>query len=391
MQVFKTYFKILKKRLAPLLIYGVLFLGITLMATSSYRNNKAGEFQVQKVPVTVVNEDGQSELTDGFLKYLEKYVTYIKVDDTKEARKDALFYRKVHYIITIPAGFAKSFLAGDNVSLTKQTIPDSIEAVSVDNAVNNYFNTVKLYLKHVPDINYDELNSYVEQNLQEQTQVTFDLARQDSQRNSDEFNKFYYNYLGYIIIAVFIVAVSTIMLSYQDINIRRRHNASPVTIRSMNLQLLFGNLIFAFCYLAVFLTAGYFFNPFRKLDTNLVLSWINASVFAVVALSISYLVGITVSSKKAVSAISTAVSLSLAFISGMFVPQEYLGAAVLKVASFTPSYWYIRANNTIQQLTSYEWGNISDIFGMMAIQIGFAAAIISVALVISKRKSQQAN
>jgi len=123
----------------------------------------------------------------------------------------------------------------------------------------------------------------------------------------------------------------------------------------------------------------------------MVLYWVNATVFALTALSLSYLVGITVKSRKAVAALSTALSLSLAFISGMFVPQEYLGDSVLKVASFTPTYWYIKANNSIMNITNFKWDNISGIIAMMAIQLGFAAAIISIAMVVSKRKSQQAN
>ncbi|HKL80385.1 MAG TPA: ABC transporter permease, partial [Mobilitalea sp.] len=72
-------------------------------------------------------------------------------------------------------------------------------------------------------------------------------------------------------------------------------------------------------------------------------------------------------------------------------PQEFMGDAVMKVARFTPSYWFVKSNNTIASITKYNFKNLSDIFGMMGIQIGFAAAIISIALVVSKRKRQQAN
>jgi ABC-2 type transport system permease protein len=72
------------------------------------------------------------------------------------------------------------------------------------------------------------------------------------------------------------------------------------------------------------------------------------------------------------------------------VPQQVLTAPVLKVARFTPSYWYVKAYNAIQGITSLHWSNLSEVIGCMAIQLGFAAAIISIALVVSKRKRQQA-
>jgi ABC-2 type transport system permease protein len=48
----------------------------------------------------------------------------------------------------------------------------------------------------------------------------------------------------------------------------------------------------------------------------------------------------------------------------------------------------VKANNAIGNLSSLQWPELSKIFGYMAIELGFAAAIISVALVISKRKTQ---
>lgn len=389
MQVFKTYFHILKTQLTSILIYGGIFLGLTILLTNSYNKEEEQNFKTKKVPAVVVNEDSDNAFLDGFIKYLEDYVVYADIEDNEEARKDALFYRKVQYILTIPEGFTNDFLAGKEVSMTKQIIPDSVEAVSVDNAVNNYLNMAKVYTKYVSDVNYDTLNNYIKENLSKQTKVSFDTKKNEGNNNTS-FNNYYFNYLGYIMIAVFIIGVSTVMLSFQNLDIRRRHHASPITVRSMNLQLLLGNLVFILCYLVIFIAAGYFLNPIKKLNANLLLYWLNALVFAITALSLSYLVGLTVKSKKAVAAISTAISLSLAFISGMFVPQEFLGKTVLRVASFTPTYWFIKANNIIQSLTKFGWDQVSDVFGMMAIQLGFAAAIISIALVVSKRKSQQA-
>jgi ABC-2 type transport system permease protein len=125
------------------------------------------------------------------------------------------------------------------------------------------------------------------------------------------------------------------------------------------------------------------------MNANTVLFWLNSFTFALVILSVSYLIGISVKSRKAISAISTAASVGLAFLSGMFVPQEFLGSPVLKVASFTPVYWFVKANNAIETVTQATWSQLSGIASYMAIQLGFAAAIISIALVVSKRKRQQ--
>ena len=389
MQVFRTYFKIMKKQMVPILIYAIMFLSMTIIIISNMKVENT-DYKVSKVNIMVVNEDGESEFVEGILNYLGQYVNYVKTEEDEEARKDALFYRKVEYILTIPEGFTNKFMSEGMIGLQKEAVPDSTEAISVDSAINNYLHMSKVYLEHVPNITDKDLYSYVANNLEKQIQVSLEVPAAEAVVFSNGFNANYYNYLGYILIATLITGVSIVMFSFQGLDIRRRHSASGISGRNMNLQLLFANLIFVLTYLLLFMAAGFLINKDRVVNANTCMTWLNAIVFSLTVLSISYLVGISVKSRKAVSALGIGLSLSMAFISGIFVPQQYLGDRVLKVASFTPTYWYVKANLAIQGITSVKWNEISGIVGYMAIQIGFAAAIISIALVISKRKRQQA-
>jgi len=390
MQAFKAYFRILKKQLPAILIYCALFVGITAISASNQKGNGSVQFNLTKVPIAIDNNDTENEFIEGFLQYVEKYADFVELKDSDEARSDALFFREVEYIITIPEGFTEEFLAGGEVSLMKQSIPDSTVAISVDRAVNNYLNTAQTYLKYMPEISEKELNKFVLQNLSNETKVSIDRYQKEEKENTNSYYQFFFNTLAYVIVCCFIIGVSTVMLSFSNIDIRRRNLVTPISNRKINLQLILANFIFVMGFLLLFLFAGYLSNPDKGINTNTILFWVNIFTFALTVLSLSYLIGITVKSKKAISALSTSVSLGLAFISGAFVPQEFLGESVLKVASFTPTYWYVRANDAIAALTSFRWDDIYEILGFMAIQIGFAAAIISIALVVSKRKSQQA-
>ncbi len=388
MQVFKTYFKILKKNLVPIIIYSALFLGIAIVISSQITVENA-EFEASKVAIMVVNEDGENEFTEGLLNYISQYATFVEPDEDDQARKDALFNRKVEYILTIPKGFTESFANGSSVNLVKEAVPDSIEAMSIDTAVNNYLNMAKVYLTYTPNINYSDLSNLVAANLKEETKVTIDVQKKDSVTYSNGFNMNFYNNLGYIILSSFITGVSIVMFSFHGLDIRRRHSASPISSRNMNIQLILANLIYVFSFLLLFIIAGYVLNKDRMLNVNTLMTWLNIIVFGITALSISYLVGIAVKNRKAVNAIATTLSLSLAFLSGIFVPQQFLADPVLKAASFTPTYWFVKANNAIEGITSLHWSEISEIIGYMAIELGFAAAIFSIALVVSKRKRQQ--
>lgn len=390
MQVFRAYFQILKKHIGSVLLYAALFVGIIIL----YSTNQGGNdnlFVSSKVDAFVVNEDEDSSLIRGFTEYLGQFVNFVDLKEG-DSVKDALYYGKVKYVLTIPEGFAKEFLSNGEIKLTKLTAPDSIEAVTVDNAIDNYFHMVKVYRSYLPKgVSEEELSFYVQASLGKAADVSFNGKVMDSVSTSNSFNKSFYNYLGYIMIAIFIMSVSTIMFSFNGVDIRRRHTAAPISNRKLNVQLILANFIFVLLFMIIFILTGLYLDKNKVINSNTVLYWLNAVVFAAVALSISYLVGISVGSKKTISAISTALSLGLAFLSGMFVPQELLGAPVLRVASFTPSYWFVKGNNMIENITALKWEEVSGVAGTMLIQLGFAATILSITLVVSKRKRQQAN
>jgi len=152
------------------------------------------------------------------------------------------------------------------------------------------------------------------------------------------------------------------------------------------MELITANLIFALvCYGAMmilaFILKGSDMMSYRGL-------WlcINGGVFTIAALSMSYLVGSIIKSKNAQSAIANTLPLGLSFISGTFIPQELLGSKTLAMASLNPIYWYVKANNVIGSLSKISFDTLGPILTYMLIQLGFAAAVFSIALVVSKQQ-----
>ena len=77
MQVFKLYFKIFKQNLFSILVYTGLFVGILVMISLNIRREEEKKFTSKEIPILVVNEDGNNNLIEGFLNYLDAYVTYV--------------------------------------------------------------------------------------------------------------------------------------------------------------------------------------------------------------------------------------------------------------------------------------------------------------------------
>jgi ABC-2 type transport system permease protein len=81
-------------------------------------------------------------------------------------------------------------------------------------------------------------------------------------------------------------------------------------------------------------------------------------------------------------------ALGTSFISGVFVPQEMLGDTVQTLASFTPTYWYILAINEIDTLVDFGSLSLQPTIRYMLIQLGFAIALLAVAMAVIRQKRQ---
>jgi ABC-2 type transport system permease protein len=62
---------------------------------------------------------------------------------------------------------------------------------------------------------------------------------------------------------------------------------------------------------------------------------------------------------------------------------------VVSFAHILPNYYYIVNNERISYLTDFSFGNLSKIFSYMGIQLLFAAGLVILALIITKKQSKQ--
>ena len=188
---------------------------------------------------------------------------------------------------------------------------------------------------------------------------------------------------------ILILGISSLMLVFNDKNLRQRNACSPLSNASFNQQLILFVLLFTGFTWAVMVTICLFFSFNHGLDTNAIYFLINSLVFSVCAASISYLIGLVVKNANVIPAVCNVVTLGLSFFSGVFVPMELLGDSVLKIASFTPTYWYVAANNHIAALRQFNLTSLQPILNCLLMQLGFALAFFTIALVLSKKRKYE--
>lgn len=380
MTVFKNYLKILKSYLTIIIVYTAIFVGLA-MITSSSNGNNSSTYTTTDAKIAVINYDKESKFIENFEKYVDKKAEKISLKDDESSLKDALFFRRVDYIMIVPENYTKDFIAGKDVTIETMQVPDSVGATYSKTIMNKYLNTAKLYL--AAGIDEDTLSTKVEEDLQKDAVIHFEsIEVPDSLENA----QYFYNFSNYTLLSIVIMVVAMVMVSFNEERIRRRTMVSPVSYKSVNRQLLLGNIVTSIGVWLLYVIASIILYKDAMFTTNGVLLMLNSFIFVVFALVFSYLLSQLTTSREVVSGVGNVVGLGSSFIAGSFVPQQYLGSFVLTIAKFTPSYWFIANNIKITNLSSFTMDSLQPIFMNMLIMFGFSVLIYFAIQIVGRLK-----
>ncbi|MDF2802999.1 MAG: transporter permease, partial [Anaerocolumna sp.] len=121
------------------------------------------------------------------------------------------------------------------------------------------------------------------------------------------------------------------------------------------------------------------------LDIYLLLFWINLIAFSFSSLSMSFLMAMLTKKREVNIIVAILLPFILCFISGVFTTQEELGAGLLSIAYFTPTYWFVKGNTTIMN-SGYGQIQILTVIPVILSQLLFSIAIFCIALMVNKEK-----
>lgn len=385
MQVFKLCMNIIKKDMPVLSIYVFVFLLVSLLmsANMASEQQKMTSFTQSKSSIAFINKE-DTPLIKGLKEELKNTANFVNLPDKNDALQDALFFRTVSYILRIPEGFTESFMNGDDIKIEKTIVPDSFSNIYIDLSIDKYFNAARLYVQNINGITQDELVSYLKEDLAESSQVEVKTNGEKEENNS--YTNYFFNYFSYSIMSVIILGMGALIMVFNNRDLKMRNGCSPVSTTSMNLQFVLGNLVFTFASWLIMILLLFAVNFKNMNNRNTFYFILNSFIFAFCCSSISYLIGNLVKNPNAMPAVSNVVSLGLSFISGAFVPQELLSDSVLKIASFAPTYWFVKANNAIAGLTQFDFPHLKPVYSDMLILACFSLAFFAVALVVGKKR-----
>ena len=235
MTVFKTFFKIVNKYKFTILLYTVML--IIFAGFNMQTSDNSMSFVASKPDVLIANNDENRKLTNNLVNYIESNCNIIDIEDTEEARNDALFYRDVNYIIYIPENYSRDFLDGLNPEIEIKSTGNG-ESSYAEMMLTRYIKIANIYQKETQ--NEEELIDKINNALLNEVQIEV-----TSKLDTDNLSRatFYYNFLNYIILAGCVYLICLILSSFREEKIRKRTIISSMNYKKHNRQLLLSNAI----------------------------------------------------------------------------------------------------------------------------------------------------
>lgn len=376
MQVFKLFFKIAKTKWLATLI----FLGIFLLILNfTDVGGGAQSFSTSKMSLTVYDHDN-TDASKRLYEHLKKNNEIVEIEDDKDKIIDALYITSTNYVIDIKEGYAERLAKGETDGLfTTRYLHDSYTNKLADSTLDDYVGTVKAYL--AGGMEFDKALDAAEEALDIKTDVTMETFSDDSPAAKSAS---FFNYMPYALLSIIVSVLCPVLIAMNKKEVGFRTKCSSIKLSSVSAQTVAASGIFVAIIWVFLMILGVGKNG-GMFTGNMWYAVLNSVAFTLVCVAVALLFSELGIDDNAQAFATQVLGLGMAFLCGMFVPQEMLSSGVLAAARFLPAYWYVRANDMVCGMST-ETFKLSTVLTCIGIQLLFAAAIFAVSLIVKKQK-----
>jgi len=371
MTVFKYFIKIGLKNKWVIIMYIAIFFVMTLLnSTDAMKREEA--FEETRLNIGIIDKSN-SELSSSLKDYLKEKNNIVATKEDEEYIKEQIFLEIADAVIIIPEDFTERVIEKEEAIIIYKDDrkPHSIQ---IENQINKF-----LAFANITYQNGQFALGDVKEALKENTQVHV-LSKSGFFENSsiETWFRYYFNFTGYVILAVYIAIIGIVMSDFRDERIDNRRKISSKKLLEFNKEIYLGQLTLAIAVTSVFIIASILLMGRYIGHIYYIKYLINLMVFSLSILCLTFLINNITRNKHVITTLSTVLSLGSSFISGVMVPQELLGEKVLLVAKFFPVYYFVRINDAVIN-------SLSEVAFELFMQVLFAVAFLLLGLMFSKK------
>lgn len=385
MQVFKTYFLLLKSYRGVVILYTSIFLGVAIIMTNALAGNGEEAFVAERLDIGIIDRDHGS-VAKGLMEYFAEEHDLKELKEQEDSILNELYWRKVDYVLVIPEGYEESLTDTDskNMDLECMKVPGSFESSFFEAELSMYLSKLTGLLESGETLS--EAFSTMQDIQEKKAEVS--MADFVNENQGDKTTAFFM-FAPYFFITLGISGVGLILLSFNQKDVKDRMECSATTLKSRIGGMAAAIFVFGAILLILVLAAAAAITGGECLtDQRLPYFVLNMLSVLLFSMSLGFLSGTVAKNNNTLNGINNVVSLALCFLGGIFVPQEFFGEGVLRVAKFFPTYWYVKTNAAISSMVSMNHALQKEIMGQVLLVVVYAVAIFAVTTVVisAKRK-----
>ncbi len=377
MTVFKAFLKVIKKNLGTILIYTSIV--IIFSAVNTQAGNQSGQFVSEKPDIMIINEDKGSAVSENFEKYLQDNANFVDIGTDENDIADALFYRDISCIVTIPKGYGKSVLEKSPMQ-PEISSTGSYEASLTKNMIQRYLRVQNTYMR--TKITEDVLISSINEALKNDTKVVL-TTKLDTNSLIKSAN--YFNFAAYSMMACILFIICVVLSSFNEISVRKRTIVSSMNYKKFGFNLFLASLAYAIVVWLFFIGLSFVMVGDTVLTLRGAAFVINSLIFSITALSLAFMLSTLIEEKNALSAVVNVITLGLSFLCGVFVSTNYLPDWVVALAHIFPTYWYVDTNVKIATTENLRASAMLLVTNSL-ILVAFAVVFVMTGIIVSGKK-----
>lgn len=377
MRVFKAYFLILNKYKGTIFIFFAVFLAVSLIMTKVNAGGGEEAFKQESLDIAIVNE-GHEKFAGQVREYFGTHNKIHEMKMDKEKIANSLYWRKLDYVLVIPEGTDEKLEKGEKPEFSCMKVPGDFDSAYFEAALQMYLQKMTALMRN--GLNTKEAQSKLMELQKKETDVQ--MASFVNKKQGDMCTRFFL-YVPYLFIAVGVSGIGLVLLRLNRKEVRERTECSPMPMNKRVLAITaavwtYGLALYLFVIaVAVIMSGGDILTDGR-------LPWFALNILAMLlfALSLGFFTGMAMKNADAVNGIVNVASLALCFLGGVFVPRQFFGAGINKVARFFPTYWYVVNNEKIGAMKNISHEFMQQVLTQSAVSVGYAVVLFVLTLVI---------
>lgn len=381
MRTFKLIGAIAKNQKTLFLIHlGVFFFVFLVLAQTNTSTETA--VSEQKAKLAILNQS-EEPLAQELVRYLEKQHDMIPLPASQEAQERAIFEQRVDYILRIP----QHIVWNDRGMIPFETVVGMNGTVNrvVDQQITQFVSIYQSLKKELDGLDSNQQAEVLRAVMQESSTVQVAGTRVSNQQQiNEEISRFLYllAFVVYFLISIGFSVIGTLISRTEASTIQIRERASGLDDKKQTGKLLLASIGFLLLVwvVVVLLSLGISgFNVLRYPQVHIALlsSFVHTLMLAAMILFVMQIFP----NVNAASFFSTILSLFVAFMTGIFVPEFLLPDIAKTVSRVLPSFWHVQSLHYLESVSAEEM-QLSAVLPHFTILIGVGLLMAMLTLIL---------